>query len=191
MLSRFRTVDLLYLAAFAALGLAIKPLVTPLVHIISAPLMIPGGSLAGGFYMMWLGMAVAVVRIPGAALLVGLVQAVVMLSGFFGSHGVASVLSYGLPGLAVEIVARFFRRREGLLPQTLFCIAANLAGTVVVALLVMRLTTIPALIALSSAVLSGLIGGGLAHHLLLRLKSLHILGEPEDGENPDETKEKT
>lgn len=183
MLSRFRTVDLLYLAAFAALGLAVKPLVTPLVHLVSTPLMIPGGSLAGGFYMMWLGMAVAVVRIPGAALLVGLVQAVVMLSGFFGSHGVASILSYGLPGLAVEIVARFFRRRDGLLPQALFCIAANLTGTVIVAVLVMRLALIPALIALTAAVISGLIGGGLAYRLLAKLRMFNLLDSREDNDN--------
>jgi hypothetical protein len=186
MLSRFRTVDLLYLAAFAALGLAVKPLVTPLAHLVSTPLMIPGGSLAGGFYMMWLGMAVAVVRIPGAALLVGLVQAVVMLSGFFGSHGVASILSYGLPGLAVEILARFFRRREGLLPQTLFCVGANLTGTIVVAVVVMRLAMIPALIALTAAAFSGLLGGGLAHQLLRRLRVLNLLEEPEDANKKDE-----
>jgi hypothetical protein len=178
MLSRYRTVDLLYVAVFAALGLAVKPVVTPLVHMVSAPLMIPGGSLAGGFYMLWLGLAVAAVRAPGAALLVGLVQSVVMLGGFFGSHGAVSLLSYTLPGLVVEIVARFFRHRDGLFPQTLFCVLANLSGTAVVVLLVMRLPALPALIALVTAVLSGLLGGGLARWFILRLRELKLL----DGE---------
>ncbi len=50
----------------SALGLAAKPIITPLIHLISAPLMVPGGSLAGGLYMMWIALAIAIVNKPGA-----------------------------------------------------------------------------------------------------------------------------
>jgi energy-coupling factor transport system substrate-specific component len=174
-MKRFRTTDLLYIAAFAAIGLAAKPVVTPLVHIVSAPLMIPGGSLAGGFYMLWLGLAVAAVPKPGAALLTAAVQAAVMLSGLFGSHGALSLLTYTLPGAIVELTALFFRHRDTLFAQIAFCTAANLMGTLIVVLLVMRLTAIPAAISLTTATISGILGGVLARGFIVRLQTLHLI----------------
>jgi hypothetical protein len=46
--------DLVVIAMMASLGVAIKPVVVPLAHIITGPLYIPGGVIAGGFYMMWI-----------------------------------------------------------------------------------------------------------------------------------------
>ncbi|GAG99538.1 unnamed protein product, partial [marine sediment metagenome] len=51
-LQRFSLFDLVIIAMVAALGIATKPVITPLVHIITGPLFIPGGAIAGGFYMM-------------------------------------------------------------------------------------------------------------------------------------------
>ncbi|RLC55794.1 MAG: hypothetical protein DRH89_06945, partial [Candidatus Cloacimonadota bacterium] len=76
-LRKYSSQDLLYIAIMSALGLAAKPIITPLIHLISAPLMIPGGSLAGGLYMMWIALAIAIVNKPGAGLLVGITQAIV------------------------------------------------------------------------------------------------------------------
>ena len=53
-LARFSLFDLIIIAMMAALGIAIKPVVVPLAHIITGPLFIPSGAVAGGFYMMWL-----------------------------------------------------------------------------------------------------------------------------------------
>ena len=47
-LKSFSVRELIVIAAMAALGVAIKPVVVPLVHLISAPLLSPGGALAGG-----------------------------------------------------------------------------------------------------------------------------------------------
>ena len=94
LLAGFSVRDLVLIAAMAALGVAIKPVVVPLAHLVSTPLMIPGGALAGGLYMMWIVMAFGLTGKRGAATLAGLVQAIlVMISGVNGSHGVLSLVS--------------------------------------------------------------------------------------------------
>lgn len=170
-----RTTDLLTISALAALGLAMKPILTPLVHLVSVPLMIPGGSLAGGFYMLWLALAVALVKPSGAATLVGLIQGVVMMTGFFGSHGLLSLISYPLPGVAIDLLALVFRQRRILLAQTVFCTAANLTGTGLVVLLVMRLTWLPAILALTMALISGILGGFIARWLIVQLERYRLV----------------
>ncbi|HHX74678.1 MAG TPA: hypothetical protein GX699_07225, partial [Firmicutes bacterium] len=49
LLSRFSTFELVLLALMACLGIATKPIIVPLTHIITGPLFIPGGVIAGGF----------------------------------------------------------------------------------------------------------------------------------------------
>jgi len=55
--ARFTLYDLVLIAALSAIGLAIKPLINPMIHIISSSLRVPGGSLSGGFLMMWMVLA--------------------------------------------------------------------------------------------------------------------------------------
>jgi len=175
-LAGFRALDLLYVAVFAALGLAVKQLVNPLVLAVSRPLFIPGGSLAGGFYMMWIALAMAVVRRPGAGLLVGLVQGIVVLVlGLFGNHGAFSLVSYTLPGLAAEIAGRFFRNRHSLAALVCACTLANLAGSAAVTVVLMRLPLLPMLIALVAAAVSGIIGGLLARAVWLELVKTRVV----------------
>jgi ABC-type thiamin/hydroxymethylpyrimidine transport system permease subunit len=176
LLSRYSSQDLLYIAVLSAMGFAIKPIVTPLVHLISAPLMIPGGSLAGGFYMMWLALAVAIVNKPGAAFLVGLVQAIVMISlGFFGSHGAVSLISYTIPGISAELAAFLFRKKDSVEAQTAICTSANVSGALIVTLLIMRLAFIPMMISLIAAAVSGITGGIISYLLLKKLKKYRII----------------
>jgi hypothetical protein len=173
---RFSTYDLLLISLFSALGLVIKPIVTPVVHLISIPLMIPGGSLAGGFYMMWLGMAAALIPKFGSAFLVGIVQAcAVLVLGITGSHGIVSLISYSIPGLFIDIFALMFRNRVNLWAQVVFVIIANLTGTVIVTIVVMRLALIPTMIALTSAAISGCIGGIISFWLIRKLIAFHLV----------------
>ena len=175
-LRRYSSQDLLYIAIMSALGLAAKPIVTPLIHLISAPLMVPGGSLAGGLYMMWIALAIAIVNKPGAGLLVGITQAIVMLSmGYFGNHGAVSLISYTMPGLMAEIVSLFFKNK-GILPaQVLIVTAANVTGAVIVTIIVMRLATIPFIISLIAAVISGIVGGIISYSIFKKLKNFRII----------------
>ena len=175
-LSKYSSQDLLYIAILSALGLAIKPIITPLIHLISAPLMIPGGSLAGGFYMMWLVLAIVIVNKPGAGLLVGIVQAIVMISlGYFGTHGAVSLISYTLPGLTAEIFAFFFKKKDNITAHICICVPTNITGALVVTILVMRLALIPLIIALIAASISGIMGGILSFMLFKKLKAYRII----------------
>ena len=175
-LRKYSSQDLLYIAIMSALGLAAKPIITPLIHLISAPLMIPGGSLAGGLYMMWIALAIAIVNKPGAGLLVGITQAIVMLSmGYFGNHGAVSLISYTMPGLMSEIVSLFFKNKKTLLFHVLIVTVANLTGAVIVTMIVMRLATIPFMISLIAAAISGIVGGIISYSMFNKLKKFRII----------------
>jgi ABC-type thiamin/hydroxymethylpyrimidine transport system permease subunit len=171
-LSRFSMFDLVLLALMACLGIATKPIIVPLAHIITGPLYIPGGVIAGGFYMMWLVMGAGLVRKPGAATLVAAVQAIMVIAlGIFGTHGLMSLLTYLMPGIAVDIVMLFTRNRECSIG---FCfaggIAANISGTFLVNLVFFRLPLIPLVLSLTSAALSGGLGGIIAYSILRQVE---------------------
>ena len=173
---KFTANDLLFIAILSSMGLAIKPIVTPFVHLLSVPLLIPGGSLAGGLYMLWICLAIGIVHKPGTGILVGIVQAIAVLAlGFFGNHGAVSLISYSFPGFLAEIISYLFKNKQSLAAQASMCVFANVGGTVVVTILVMRLPAIPLLIAMISSVLSGLVGGIISFSLLKKLKKFHLV----------------
>lgn len=175
-LQRFEVFDLIIIAMTAALGVAIKPIVVALVHIVTGPLFIPGGALAGGFYMMWLVLGAALVKKRGTATLIALVQSlIVIVTGSYGSHGVISLLTYTLPGVTVDVML-------GLLPQApdeklaMFAggIGANVCGVVLANLVFFRLPLLPLLLVVGAGALSGALGGLLAWLLNERIKKMII-----------------
>ena len=178
-LSRFSIFDLLIIAMMAALGIAIKPIVAPLVHMISAPLMIPGGALGGGLYMMWIVVAAGITGRRGTATLVALVQALMVLfTGVVGSHGIMSLVSYLLPGLAVDLVLLVSGHRVCCLPCAFAAgAAANLAGTFAVNSIFFNLPFAFLVLTLAVSLLSGGIGGILAWQLLKVMRKYHLVGE--------------
>ena len=154
--------------------------------------------------MMWMALARVIVNKPGTALIFGLAQGItVMLLGFFGSHGVFSIVSYSLPGLAVEIFALFFKvappttkewggEAVNILPHaakqvegktlsiihyplsilfvlSVYCVVANMTGTLVVAIVVMQLPFLPLMISIVCSFLSGMMGGYFAMIVFKRL----------------------
>lgn len=175
-LKKFSSLDLLYISILSAMGLAVKPILTPLVHLISAPLVIPGGSLAGGFYMMWLALAIAIVNKPGSGTLFCVVQAIIVIClGFFGNHGTVSLITYTLPGIVADLVALFFISKNRLAFHATICTAANLVGTFTVTIIVMRLALIPLLIALTTSSISGILGGIVSFKLLNKMEKYKII----------------
>jgi hypothetical protein len=171
LLQKFSIKDLLIIVAMAAIGIAVKPVVVSLAHLVSAPLLIPGGALAGGLYMMWLVVAVGLIGKRGAATLCGLVQAIlVLITGIVGSHGVMSLVSYTLPGLAIDTGLVLMRHRC-CCPLCCFVagMLANLTGTVTVNWIFFSLPLIPLLLSLAVAAFSGAMGGLLAWWLLKAL----------------------
>jgi len=176
-LRSFSVKDMIIIAAMAALGLAVKAVVTPIVHLASAPIFIPGGALGGGLYMMWLVMASGLTGKRGAAALVGVVQAIlVILTGVGGSHGLLSLVSYTLPGIAIDLWLLISRHRLCCMPCAFAsCILANLCGTVAVSLIFFQLPMLPMLLSLATAAFSGGVGGVVSWHLLGALRRFGIV----------------
>ncbi|MCK4260375.1 MAG: ECF transporter S component [Halanaerobiales bacterium] len=177
MLSRYSMFDLVIIALMACLGIAIKPLVVPLAHIITGPLYIPGGVIAGGFYMMWMVLGAGLIGKRGTATLIALVQAIVILSlGIFGTHGLLSLFTYILPGIAVDIVI-LFTGRKGCGSGCCFLagVAANISGTFLVNLVFFRLPLLPLILSLSSAALSGGLGGIIAYSMIRQLVRYNVV----------------
>jgi hypothetical protein len=180
MFKRFTIYNLIIIAVMAAAGIAIKPIVSSVAHLISAPLMIPGGSLAGGLYMMWIVLAFAITGRYGSATLVGLVQAIiVMLTGIPGSHGLMSLFSYVSPGLAVDIlmfilIAVCGREFDGL--AAFFAgVVANVMGTAAVNVIFFHLPPLFLALTLLVAALSGGVGGLIAWTLFKVIKRYRLV----------------
>lgn len=176
MLKRFTAHDLIIIAILAAMGIAIKPLVNPSIKLISAPLMLPGGSLAGGLYMMWLALAVAMVPKTGSATLFGIVQALAtFVLGWFGNHGALSLLSYTLPGIIADGISLLPLKRDGLTMMILVCSMANLCGSLIMSLVIFRMPLLPLAIASATALGSGVLGGIIAWLIYRQIKDLGLL----------------
>lgn len=175
-LKSFKVYDLVIIAMMASLGIAVKPIVVSLSHLITGPLFIPGGSLAGGFYMMWLILGSALIKRPGTATLIGVIQAVMVLAaGVYGSHGVFSLVTYTLPGLAVDGLLLLTRLGpDKKIGMFLGGITANLTGVILSNVIFFRLPLLPLLLSISIGALSGAVGGLLAYLIFKRLEKLQI-----------------
>jgi ABC-type thiamin/hydroxymethylpyrimidine transport system permease subunit len=174
-LGAFSTRELVLIAVLAALGIAIKPVVVPIAHMIAAPFLVPGGAFAGGLYMMWLVVGMGLVGKRGTATLIALIQALlVMFTGVPGSWGVMSLVIYTMPGLAVDVGLLAFRHRACCLRCCFLAgMVANVTGTLMVSA-VMLLPTIPLMLGLCTAALSGGVGGILSWQVLKELRRFHI-----------------
>ena len=169
--------DLVVIALTAALGVAIKPIIVPLVHIVTGPLYIPGGAAAGGFYMLWIVLGLGITGKPGTGTLIGLVQGLlVIITGVYGTHGAVSIMTYTLPGMLVDAGAILLGR--GFISSAGFFILgllANVSGTLLSSMIFFRLPLIPLLLSLSAASLSGGLGGLIAYKLIKELSRTKII----------------
>ena len=164
----YSTLDLIIIALMAGLGLAMKPIIVPLIHIITGHLFIPGGAVAGGFYMLWIMIGMGLVRKPGTCALVGVVQGImVLIIGSIGNHGIASIITYAMPGIFAEIAFVFSKNKEyNILHYMGAGVLANLAGTYGSNLLFFDLPLIPLFVSLAAASLSGALGGVIAYNIV-------------------------
>jgi len=169
-LSKYTPFHLILIAAMAALGIAVKPVVSALAQAVTGP--IPGGAVAGGIYMLFPVLAVSLTGAKGAGFLCGLCQGLMVLAlGMSGSHGAFSPLTYALPGLAVDLMFLAFARKEANLPACVFAgLLANVTGTVSVNFVFFSLPWVPLLLSLCAAALSGSLGGAGAWGITKQLK---------------------
>jgi len=180
-LKKFRLHELSLIALMAALGIATKPIIVPLTHMITGPLFIPGGAVAGGLYMFWIALAAGLVGKRGTATLTALVQAlIIVVTGAFGSHGIVSIITYTVPGMMIDLVFLILRRRWH--TNVDFFVAgviANLSGTYLSNMVFFRLPLVPLIMSLASGILSGGIGGLIAYKIYKMVKRID---EVEDAE---------
>jgi len=185
-LSKYSVFELIIIAMIAALGIAVKPVVSPLVRVITGPVGVPGGVLAGGIYMMFLVLARGVTRRWLAGTLTAIVQALIVLLSGVGSHGPMTLVTYIMPGVAVDLIVFVFERfnniragstRPKLTASACFCagIAANVTGSFLVSIALFNIPIVPLLLALSVSALSGGLGGLLAFSLLGQIYKLELL----------------
>jgi energy-coupling factor transport system substrate-specific component len=176
LLYKFSVFNLTIIAIVSALGVATKPIVVPLIHIITGPLLIPGGAIAGGFYMMWIVIGVGVVKKFPTGTLIGIVQAILVIAtGTMGSHGIMSIVSYTLPGLGVDIAFLFAKNKNyNILHYVFACMFANVIGTFISNIMFFRLPSLAVIFILSSAAMSGAIGGIIACSIIKSLEKMNI-----------------
>lgn len=180
-LDRFTLYDLIVIAMLAALGVALHPVIHPVVQIVTGPLFIPTGAVAGGLYMMWLVLGAGITGKRGTATLIGIVQAfLVMGTGIIGSHGAMSLVTYTMPGIMADLGLLVTGHRVCCRPCAFLAgMLANVAGTAMVNFVYFRLPPIPLALSLSVAALSGGLGGILAFQILQPLWRLR--GDPQKG----------
>lgn len=178
-LSKFTMFDLIVITMMAALGIAIKPIIVPLAQVITGPLYVPGGVVAGGFYMLWLVLGRALVNKNGTATLVSLVQSILIIAvGTFGNQGAVSLITYLAPGIAVDVLYMIFPNGvNSPLGAFMGGAVANISGTFLVSVILFRLPLVPLLLSLSAASLSGGLGGLVAYKLNVQLKKFNLFGK--------------
>ena len=157
---KFTTVDLVIIALLAALGIAVKPFVQPLIKLITATLKVPSGTIGGFIYMFWPVVAVAMTRKYGAATLLSFVQALVAYIIGFGSHGIANFPAYLLPGIVIDLTFLIFRDRgTNYLVGGIAGALGNAAGVAFINLVLFRMPPIALLFTVIVGMISGAVGG--------------------------------
>lgn len=177
LVSKFSIFEIIIIALMATLGIATKPVITPLGHIITGPLYIPGGAVAGGLYMMWIVLGVGLIGKKGVATLISVVQAIMVVSlGIYGSHGIVSFITYIVPGLIVDFYVLLLRNKEFQKGDFFISgILANISGTFLVNIVFFRLPLVPLILTLAAASLSGGIGGLIAYGIFNKLRKNQAL----------------
>lgn len=178
----FSILDLMIIALMAALGIAVKAVIVPLVHIITGPLYIPGGVVAGGVYMMFIVMAAAITGKKGTGTLTAFVQAImVIVTGMSSSHGVMSIVTYTLPGFAVDLIMIISKNKSFSMIACFFAgMAANITGSFSVNFVFFNMPFVPLMISILAAALSGGLGGILAYHVAGQLARLGVISKNEE-----------
>jgi len=176
-LKKYTVFNLITIALMAALGIAVKSVITPLVHIITGPLFIPGGAVAGGVYMMFLVLAVSLTGARGAAVLCGLCQGImVLIAGTAGSQGALSIVTYTLTGAAADLLLVIIRHKGCCVMCCFFAdMVANLAGTLIVNSAFFNLPAVPLMLTLAAGALSGGLGGVLAWLITKQLRKYRVI----------------
>jgi ABC-type thiamin/hydroxymethylpyrimidine transport system permease subunit len=175
---KIATIDLTLIAIFASLGIATKTIIRPIIGPLAESVVIPGGGIVGGLYMMWPVMAYGLIRKPGAATATSLIQALIASLMPYGNFGLYTFPIYLAPGLAIDAFFLLTRHKACCAACCVGATAiANVVGTIMVYELVLRMPWEGTPFLVVVAAISGCIGGFIANVVLLRVAKLKFGGK--------------
>lgn len=162
----------IFLALCCDLGLFSKRLIGPAANIVTDALHIPGG-IGTSFSLMFLVIAVMLVPHLGCGAIMGAVQSALALGfGMVGSMGALSPIGYIMPGVVIDLLARFTRntslscRDRMVLMNAAVAVCASLTAN----LIVFRLRGIVLLLYVCVSATTGTACGLLGASVVQRLK---------------------
>lgn len=162
-----------FMAICCALGLFAKSIVNPFANVITEALHIPGG-ISTGFSLMFLVVAAEMVQLKRSGTLMGFVQGMLALAlGRIGSMGILTPLGYLAPGIMIDIVYHFMRKRKSSCFErvVLANAAAAIAASIAANMIVFHLRGPVLLLYCCVSATSGSIYGVLASEIVNRVKS--------------------
>lgn len=173
-----------FMAICCSLGLVVKKLINPLANIITESLRIPGG-ISTGFSIMFLVIAVEVVRMKRCGTLMGTVQGfLALVLGRIGSMGLFAPIGYIMPGIAIDLV--YMLNRHLKMPRTERMMMANSLAAVMASLtanmIVFHLRGPVLWLYLCVSATSGSIYGVLGSYIVERIAPLFNINYRYEGE---------
>ena len=177
--SRYSMREFIIIALFASIGIAVKPLISPFFKIMTGPLMIPGGVIVGGIYMMFPVLASGLTRGRISATLASTAQAALVIATGVGSQGIISIITYIIPGITIDFIMLMFgfvqKMRASAAACFFACMFANVTGSFLVGAAIFAIPPIPLMLSLCAAALSGGVGGLTAYTVIKQIKKLNIV----------------
>jgi hypothetical protein len=170
-----KTKDMILIAILATMGISIKPFISPLFNIITDLIFIPGGSSAGGIYMMFLTIGAVLINNEHVAIYIGIIQGLIaLLMGISGFQGALAIIIYTAPGITIDFIVKFRSKFNYKLVVMVATALGNLTGSLMTNFIFFHLKLVPASLFLIFAILSGLLGGQLAFIITERIKKIYI-----------------
>jgi len=170
MFKNFTLNDLIRIALFATIATVSKVPLRMAANLFASTFGIPGGVVNGIYYMFWLIAAYGLVRKRGTATLFCIIQAA--LSLYLGVPALR-LITYIPPGLAVDALYTLMNcEGHSRTCMTLGGAVANIAGTITVSLMFLKLPPAGLVAAALIAGFSGGMGGYLAYIVVRQLDVL-------------------
>lgn len=164
---------MLLIAVLASMGIIIKPFISPIFNIITDLIFIPGGSSAGGIYMMFLTIGTILINNKRVAMYIGLLQGIlVFITGISGFQGALSIIIYTAPGITIDFIMKFRNKFNYKYTVMVSTALGNLTGSLMTNFIFFKLKLVPASLFFIFAILSGLMGGYLGFIVTERIKNI-------------------
>lgn len=186
--------QLIFAALCCDCGMIAKKLISPAANVITEYIHIPGG-IATSFSLMFLVIAAAIIRVPGCATIMAVVQSLLAFAfGMTGSMGALAPIGYILPGIAIDIclTLSYRIRPRPASGVVISSIAASLCACLTANIIVFHLWGIVLLVYCMVSATSGAVCSLIAVNLVERLvRIINPSMDPNIKTDPNIKQEKT